>query len=202
MSQALPNPALDAFKSKLTSGTDLSEAMKLGRDQLRKALQGKDQLYTKWRRNFSYICVVVCLWSLFHVTEVAKLLPSEEASVDNHQELILLLRHAASSLTLFMLSIIPHLQDENYRGKLKSWASVLGMLEMLVAIMMNNKAAAAASQAGAGAMKKLRHYPFSTILAVMGYLQDAYMDMDVKRSSTQFKEMEETMKAMAKPKKS
>ena len=136
------------------------------------------------------------------MTEVAKLLPSEEASVDN-PELILLLRHAASSLTLFMLSIIPHLQDENYRGKLKSWASVLGMLEMLVAIMMNNKAAAAAaSQAGAGAMKKLRHYPFSTILAVMGYLQDAYMDMDVKRSSTQFKEMEETLKAMAKPKKS
>ena len=214
MSQALPNPAIDAFKSKLTASTDLTEAMLLGREQLKKSLEGKAQLYTNWRRTFSYVCAVVCVYSLFHVIETAKLLPP--ASVEGvdqgrlataftiglyEEEVVLLVRHVGSSLTLFLLSIKPHLPGQwsaQSKGRVQTLASILGLLEMLVTIMINNEPAVVQSKA----LKRLRYYPFSTILAILGYLQNAYMNMDLRRSQNQFKELDMSMRSMAKTKKS
>ena len=47
------------------------------------------------------------------------------------------------------------------------------------------------------ALRKLAHYPLGGILAIVDYLQEIFMDADMKRSRTRFKELDEGLKAMA-----
>ena len=200
----LPNPAIDAFKSKLTSQTSLNDAMILGRDQFKKTLASKASLFSRWRSMFGYICAIVCLWTCLHVVEVARLLPGDEESDKAGDQpsleavLMLFIKHIGSAIILFLLGIAPHLNV--YQDRVKSVVLGLGLLELLTAVggmnIVNEDLLALK------ALRKLGHYPFGGILAILGYLQDLYMNADMKRSRERFRKLDENLRAMAKPKKS
>ena len=141
--------AIDAFKSKLTAST-IFRGDASGPKQLKKSLGGKARLYTNWRRTFSYVCAVVCVYSLFHVIETAKLLPP--ASVEGvdqgrleatftiglyEEEVVLLVRRRIKphSISIKHIHICWSMSAQS-KGRVQTLASILGLL-VLVTIMIN-----------------------------------------------------------------
>ena len=210
----MPNPAVDAFKSKLTTKTSLNEALVLGRQQVKTNIEGKGKLYEKWRVSFSYICAAICLYSCFHVIETAHHINSSQSdNVDSYidwksAEIHLFVRHMGSAVILFLLAISPALASarKSRITSLKDVTLLLGCLELLAWVLSGwklHKMGLASSGISPGAsdgkakvLRKLGHYPFASIMVLFQWLQEKYMVNEMKRSKDQLKQLDRDMKAM------
>jgi hypothetical protein len=187
MANVLPNPALDTFRSKLTAETSLSSALALGREQLKGALEGKKKLYEKWRRSFTYVCAIVCMWSCFHVVELAKIMNAgsgDDISLTS-PEAILMWRHLGSAFILFLLG--------TGKESFKNYALLLSCVELVTIYVLLDDKQGGVWGVNAGLEKKLKTlkvYPFASIMSGCDFLQEKYMRAEVKRSTDQFSELD------------